>query len=83
MLRIEIAGHTLTYKNAPQLNEKARVLLEELRGERETMEKQTKALRRQEYLVQKFLGGVPEAQRDTLLNGFPHGARLKEEKSHA
>ena len=56
MLTMELAGHTLTYRNAPDLNAKARGLLTELHEKAQSIEKHAKALRQQERIILRFLG---------------------------
>jgi hypothetical protein len=83
MLTIEIAGHTLVYKNAPDLNEKARTLMEEIRDKRRSMEKHSLALRGQERLLLRFLGLGKMARSESPKDGLSLTARSKEEIHNA
>jgi hypothetical protein len=57
MLTLEIAGQTLKYKNAPDLDRKARELLADLQSRRAALDNESKEIRDQERSLQRFLGG--------------------------
>ena len=57
MLTLQIAGQTLTYKNAPDLNVKVQELLQDTRTKRNKLDVESKELRKQERTLAKFLGG--------------------------
>jgi len=56
MLTLQIAGQTLTYKNAPDLNAKVKELLQDTRAKRDKLDMESKDLRKQERMLSKFLG---------------------------
>jgi len=58
MLKLEIAGLTITYHNATQLNTKVVRALGVLRAQRERLEAEAKQLRENEKTLQRFLGGA-------------------------
>ena len=62
MLRIDIAGETLTYKNAPDLNDKVQSLLNEVKTKRAGVEAESKALRQRERMLERFLGGAKKVR---------------------
>ena len=57
MMTLQIAGQTLKYRDAPDLNQKIRALVDELRLQRTTLDKESKKLRKDERALQRFLGG--------------------------
>jgi hypothetical protein len=58
MLKTEIAGKTITYKNAPEIPIKALEVLKEVQGERTRLELDLINVRRQEKQLRKFLGNL-------------------------
>jgi len=73
-LKLDIAGLTINYRNAPDLTEKVQTTLLGLKGQRTAFENQAKELRIKERELERFLG-VSETAKTGLAN--------KEEQSHA
>ncbi len=73
-LKLDIAGLTINYRNAPDLSEKVQTTLQGLKGQRTAIENQAKELRIKERELERFLG-VPEAAK--------LGIATKEDKSYA
>ena len=57
MLKLDIAGQSITYRNAVELNRRVQDSLDALRARRSEFEKECKLLRGQERMLEKFLGG--------------------------
>jgi len=69
MLKVEIAGLAITYRNAAELNAKIRRELSDTRGDRILLEKECKDLRKKEKALERFLGETPEPAGNDQIGG--------------
>lgn len=58
MLKLEIAGQTITYRNALELSRRIQERLVAVRSRRSVVERECKLLRGQEKTLEQFLGGT-------------------------
>jgi hypothetical protein len=56
MLKLEIAGQTILYKNAFEMTYRIQERLDSIRAQRLRLDEQRRALRWQERALEKFLG---------------------------
>lgn len=56
MQKLDIAGLTVSYRNAPDLGGKVQQLIQNLKGKRAALEDQAKGLRMKERELERFLG---------------------------
>jgi hypothetical protein len=70
MLKVEIAGLAITYRNAAELNAKVRQELSETRADRLDLEKECKELRKKEKAMERFLGGPIETEAKNETGGY-------------
>ena len=61
MMKVEIAGLAINYRNAVELNAKIRRELSETRGDRQLLEQECKDMRKKEKALERFLGERPES----------------------
>jgi len=59
MMKVEIAGLAVAYRNAAELNAKIRRELSETRGDRQHLEQECKDMRKKEKALERFLGETP------------------------
>ena len=59
MLKVEIAGVSITYRSAADLSAKVRQEIQEAQAQRGTLEKECRALRERERTLERFLGEPP------------------------
>lgn len=57
-MRLDIAGLTIEYRSAPDLNEKVRKELVTTQSRRKTLNEESNELRKREKTLQRFLGGA-------------------------
>ena len=73
MMKLEIAGQTITYRTAADLSRRVQERLETIRGRREIVERDWKALRSQERTLEQFLGtnapAKPDLNKEENANG--------------
>jgi cell division protein FtsB len=62
MLKVEIAGLAITYRNAAELNAKVRQELSETQADRLDLEAECRDLRKKEKALERFLGDPPKAE---------------------
>ena len=55
MLKLELAGQTILYRNAVDLSREIQERLDSIREQRLSLEKQCKAIRQQERILDQFL----------------------------
>jgi hypothetical protein len=60
-MKLEIAGLTIEYRNAPDLNEKVRRELLTAQARRKDLSGESLILRKREKALERFLGGVSAA----------------------
>ena len=62
MLKVEIAGLAITYRNAAELNAKVRQELSDTRADRLDLEAECRDLRKKEKALERFMGGPSKAE---------------------